>query len=132
MKRLVLVLAALTALPPYRLTAQVDPTGRWRTLRTEHFNVHVRDEYAALGPRAAGEAEAAWASLAPLLTPPRRRIELVVADNVDDANGYAGTWPLPRLVIYAIPPAGDVELESYDRWLRLVITHELTHVLHLD
>ncbi|HEY2805788.1 MAG TPA: hypothetical protein VGI92_08020 [Gemmatimonadales bacterium] len=118
--------------PSARLQAQVDPTGRWRTFETAHFNVHVREEYAALGPRAAGEAEAAWAALAALLPPPHRRIELVIADNIDDPNGYASTYPLPNIVVYAIPPAGDVELESYDRWLRLVITHELSHIFHLD
>ncbi len=110
----------------------MDPTGHWRTYETAHFKVHVREEYTALGPRAAGEAEAAWTSLASLLPAPRRKVELVVADNIDDANGYATTYPLAHIVIYAIPPAGDIELESYDRWLRLVITHELTHIFHLD
>ncbi|MGD0483561.1 MAG: hypothetical protein ABSB58_02785 [Gemmatimonadales bacterium] len=34
--------------------------------------------------------------------------------------------------MYPLPPAGDVELQRYDRWLRLLVTHELTHVFHLD
>ncbi len=120
----------LWLVPPLR--AQVDPTGHWRTFETAHFNVHVREEYRELGPRAAGEAEAAWVALAKLLPAPGRRIEIVVADNVDDPNGYASTYPVPRIVIYALPPAGDIQLEAYDRWLRLVITHELAHIFHLD
>jgi hypothetical protein len=128
----VFLLCAFAAVRPCPLVSQIDPTGSWRTLETEHFHIHLREEYRALGERVAGEAEAAYAGLARILPSPRRAIELVVADNVDEANGYATTYPLPRIVIYALPPAGDLQLESYDRWLRFVITHELTHVFHLD
>lgn len=123
---------ALASLPACRLAAQVDPTGHWRTLETEHFDVHTRAEYRDVALRAAGEAEAAWSQYARLLTPPRSRIDLVVADNTDEANGYATTYPRPRIVIYLTPPAGDLQLEAYDRWLRLVVTHELAHIFHLD
>ena len=96
-----------TALPPYRLTAQVDPTGSWRTIETQHFDVHTRAEYRDVALRAAAEAEAAWTEYAAIITPPRSRIDLVVADNADEANGYATTYPRPRIVIYLMPPAGD-------------------------
>ncbi len=112
--------------------AQVDPHQRWRTLDTQHFRVHVAADQLALGRRAAAEAEAAWTALASRLPAPRRRVDLVVADNADAANGYASTYPVPGIVVYALPPAGDLQLERYDRWLRLVITHELAHIFHLD
>ena len=129
--RIALLGLGLSHFPASPLPAQ-DPTGHWRTLETAHFNVHVRDEYRDVGVRAAAEAEQAWSELSALLPPPGRRVELVVADNVDDPNGYATTYPLPHIVIYAIPPAGDLQLAVYDRWLRLVIVHELTHLFHLD
>jgi hypothetical protein len=113
-------------------SAQVDPTGKWRTLETDHFRIHARAELHDVAVRAAGEAELAWAELSNALPAPHGRVDLIVADNVDDANGYAQTYPGNRVTIYAVPPAGDVELERYDRWLRLVITHELTHIFHLD
>ncbi len=129
----VCVLGLLAAQPPSRLAAQAtDPTGRWRTLETPHFRVHIRAAWRELGERAAVEAESAYAALAGLLPPPRRRIDLVVTDHFDVSNGFATTYPLPRVVIYGAPPAGDVQLGYYDRWLRLVITHELAHVFHLD
>jgi hypothetical protein len=123
---------ALAALSPARAPAQADPTGRWMTLETAHFRVHVRPAEEALGVRVAGEAEAAWAALATRLPPPRRRVDLVVSDNADYANGFTTVFPSPRIVVYPLPPAGDVELQRYDRWLRLLVTHELTHVFHLD
>ncbi len=129
----VCLLGLLAAQPPSRLAAQAtDPTGSWRTLETTHFRVHTRAAWRELGVRAAVEAESAYAALAGLLPPPRRRIDLVVTDHFDLSNGFATTYPLPRVVIYAAPPAGDVQLGYYDRWLRLVITHELAHVFHLD
>jgi len=124
--------ALFAALPPYSLSAQVDPTGHWITLETAHFDVHTRAEYRDVALRAAGEAEEAWTAYAAIIAPPRSRIDLVVADNADEANGYATTYPRPRIVIYLMPPAGDLELEAYDRWLRLVVTHELAHIFHLD
>jgi hypothetical protein len=80
------LLTALAALSPARAPAQADPTGRWMTLETAHFRVHVRPAEEALGVRVAGEAEAAWAALATRLPPPRRRVDLVVSDNADYAN----------------------------------------------
>ena len=130
----ILALVSILQLPAASLLQGqgIDPTGRWRTFQSTHFNIHVREEYVALGPRVAAEAEAAWAGLSTVLPAPGRRVELVLADNTDEANGYATTYPLPQVVIYAIPPAGDVALETYDRWMRLVVTHELAHIFHLD
>ncbi len=114
------------------LGAQTHPGGRWWTLETAHFRVHVRPSQRELGARAAGEAEAAFAALAAELPPPHARIDLVVTDHLDEANGSASVYPTPVIVINAVPPAGEIELGTYDRWLRLVITHELAHIFDLD
>jgi hypothetical protein len=112
--------------------AQVHPGGRWWTLETEHFRVHVRAQHRELGLLAAAEAEAAFALLLRELPPPYLPVELVVSDDLDEANGFATIFPTPRLVVFAPPPAADPLLATYDRWLRLVITHELAHLFHLD
>ncbi len=124
--------ALLTAVAAGSSSAQVVPYARWRTLDTPHFRIHVSADHLDIGRRAAVEAEAAWADLAAVLPAPGRRVDLVVADNIDAANGYATTYPVPLIVVYALPPAGDLQLEAYDRWLRLVVTHELAHIFHLD
>ncbi len=110
----------------------VDPRGEWRTLTTAHFRVHFRAEHEARGRRAAADAERAWARLAGELTPPRGPVDLVVADNVDFSNGYANTFPTNRIVTYLQPPVDVASLRFHDDWGELLITHELTHLFHLD
>ncbi|MBI4502722.1 MAG: PD40 domain-containing protein [Gemmatimonadetes bacterium] len=81
---------------------------------------------------AAGEAERAYAALAGELRKPRGTIDLVLYDNVDYPNGFANVIPSNRVGVFLAPPAGEIGLARYDEWMRLVITHELTHVFHLD
>ena len=112
--------------------AQTDPSGHWRTWHTPHFRVHARVEDSLVAPRAALQAERAYGLLAQELVPPRGTIDLVLYDNADFSNGFTSVFPSPRIAVYLTPPAGDPQLAQYDDWLRLVITHELTHAFHLD
>src|SRR5262245_47885910 len=120
---LVLVFAMVLAMPA---TAQVDPSGTWRTLHTEHFRVHFRPAYRARAVVAANEAERAYKLLASELRPPRGIIDLTVSDDVDTANGFTTVFPSNRFTILLTPPVTDPGLQNYDSWERLVIVHELT------
>ncbi|MGE5244658.1 MAG: hypothetical protein ACM3SQ_10570 [Betaproteobacteria bacterium] len=53
-------------------------------------------------------------------------------DQTDLANGWAS--PLPRDVVFvtAAWPAASDSIGYEDDWLRLVFTHEFTHIVHLD
>lgn len=129
------LLAAALALPPVRpAAAQLPPDARWWSFETEHFRIHFPDPaLETVARRAAARAEVAYAQLAEsFLAAPRGRIELVVADNVDFANGYATPLPTNRLVVFVHPPTDEVALAFFDDWLQLVIAHELTHNFHLD
>jgi hypothetical protein len=125
-------LAPLLALPA-ALRAQVPPNEHWMTLETPHFHVHYPRGMDDLGRRASVRAEVAYAELSQaLIRPPRGKVDLVVSDNVDFSNGYATPIPSNRVVVFAHPPIDDPLLSFYDDWLQLVISHELTHVFHLD
>ncbi|MEP6834472.1 MAG: hypothetical protein ABJB74_13845, partial [Gemmatimonas sp.] len=112
--------------------AQVDPRGNIRTLRTAHFRVHYPVALDSLARRSAMLAEGAWNQLAKTLVTPAVPVDLLLQDNVDLSNGFAQTFPTNRITIYAVPPVAVPELTFHDEWLRLVITHELTHIFHLD
>jgi hypothetical protein len=128
--RRVAVLALL--LLPSAASSQVDPSGHWRTLHSQHFRIHFRPTYRARAVEAAREAERAYRLLSSELHPPRGIIDLTLSDDVDAANGFTTVFPSNRVTILLTPPVTDPGLQNYDSWERLVIVHELTHVFHLD
>ena len=111
---------------------QLPPNEDWRTLRTRHFRVHFTPAVEEEARRAAVNAERAYTELSTELVPPRGTIDLVISDNVDYVNGYATPFPSNRIVVYAHPPTDASGLRDYDDWNALVVTHELTHIFHLD
>jgi hypothetical protein len=115
-----------------RIAAQVDPSGSWRTLHTPHFRIHFRPAYREAALVEAREAERSYGLLAGELHPPRGVVDVTLGDDIDAANGFTSVFPTSRITIFAAPPAGDHGLLFYDSWLRLVTTHELAHVFHLD
>jgi hypothetical protein len=112
--------------------AQIDPSGSWRTLRTPHFRVHFRPAYRDVAGLAAREAERAYGLLSAELHPPRQAVDVTLVDDFDAANGATLVFPTDRIYIFLPPPTRDPALQNYDDWLRLVTTHELAHVFHLD
>jgi hypothetical protein len=113
--------------------AQLPPDARWRTFDTENFRIHFTPELRDLARGAAARAERAYALLAAeFVAPPPGRIDLIVTDNVDFANGFASPFPRNRIVVFAHPPADAPSLAFFDDWMELVITHELVHIFHLD
>ncbi len=108
------------------------PDAEWRTIATPHFRVHFEPQSEEVARRAAASAEWAYGELSRELVPPRGTIELVVSDDVDFSNGSTTTFPTNRIVVYALPPVDESSLRNYSDWMTLVVTHELTHVFHLD
>ena len=86
-RRTFLLLAILTT----PTAAQVNPSGTWRTLHTEHFRIHFRPSYRQKAVEAAAEAERAYGLLATELHRPRGVIDVTLSDDVDFANGFAST-----------------------------------------
>jgi len=128
-----LALAAALLAAPTAARAQIPADARWSVIATEHFRVHYTPGLEPLARRAGTRAEEAWAELsAALVRAPGGRVDLVVTDNVDFANGFAGPFPRNRVVIFAHPPVDEPTLAFYDDWVDLVLTHELTHVFQLD
>jgi hypothetical protein len=117
---------------PANAHAQLVPHARWWTIETEHFRVHYTAGLEAEARRGAANAERAWREIERELKAPRGKVDLVIADNVDYVNGYASSFPSNRIVVFAHPPVDAPELRNYDDWSRLVITHELVHIFHLD
>jgi WD40-like Beta Propeller Repeat len=113
-----------------------DPAQVWRTIETDHFHIHFYtlphgggEEKVA--QRLAVVAEDARKRLLPYLGPGlKRKTHIVVTDNTDDYNGFAGVYPYPSITILATSPDDRAELNDYDEWLSGLVMHEYTHILH--
>jgi hypothetical protein len=113
--------------------AQVKPNAAWRQIETPNFTVIYEVGLDSLARHAALRAEHEHALLAQsLFRAPRGKIDIVLADNLDLSNGSAQPIPNNRVTIWARPPVDELSLQHYEDWLDLVISHELTHIFHLD
>lgn len=136
------LLAGLFALPlalglggatPAPAAAQIAPDTPWRSLTSARFVTTYPAGLEAEAERATRIAEAALTRLEVLLGPGEPgRIELILTDDTDASNGSARVAPWRQVVVFARPPVDGFALSAFDDWFRLVITHELVHILHLD
>ncbi|HEY4183924.1 MAG TPA: hypothetical protein VGP07_02600 [Polyangia bacterium] len=109
------------------------PIAYWRTLETPHFRIHFYEAERPLAERAAVLAEHAFASLTRYLKwVPRGRIDISLVDATDSANGFASSLPANYIYAFGVPPEPLFSLNDFDDWLNVLISHELTHVVHLD
>ncbi len=63
---------------------------------------------------------------------PDYKVQVVLVDNTDLANGF--TAPIGRIgmVLMVTPPESFFSTAYYDDWLRLLVFHEYTHFLNID
>jgi hypothetical protein len=109
-----------------------DPSRDYLTIATPHFRVSFTPALETIARRTAANAERAYAQLTSELHPPRGTIDILVTDDFDFSNGSAITYPTNRIIVYAMPPVNDFGLRYTTDWAQMVVTHELTHIFHLD
>ncbi|OGQ21311.1 MAG: hypothetical protein A3I05_07085 [Deltaproteobacteria bacterium RIFCSPLOWO2_02_FULL_44_10] len=110
-----------------------DPKLQWKTITTEHFNINYPLHLQVTAEKAAGLFEEVHAKFSPELRwKPWGKTEVVLLDNTDEANGFATVLPYNWITLNVVAPRSESSLSYYDDWLRVLITHEYTHILHLD
>lgn len=136
---LLLVLTASLLAVASPAAAQLrDPFLEWRTIHTDHFDIHYHDPLALVARRVAAVAERAHVTLReifgfePQPSLGQTRIQIVLTDDSDSANGSATAIPFDTIRLYAEPPEDLSTLSDYDDWLTTLVSHEHTHILHLD
>lgn len=115
--------------------AKTDPSFSWMTLSSPHFLIHYHQGEEVLAKRVVVLAEDVHARLVPRMkSQPRSRTHIVLVDALDDANGSATPLPYNLITLYVTQPFGEsiFGAGNYDDWMRLLITHEYTHIVQLD
>jgi surface antigen Omp85-like protein/WD40 repeat protein len=109
------------------------PNARWFTLVTPHFELHFYPEEREFAEKAAVVAERAYRLITMYLNwEPSGRVSVLLSDATDGANGGATSVPYNFIYAYGVPPDGMDELSDFDDFVKLLLTHEFTHVVHLD
>lgn len=114
--------------------AQVrDRSVHWRTVTTEHFQLHYHTPLGVLARRTAAILEQVHARLVPIMEHETSgRVHVVLTDGTDSANGSATALPFPTMRLFATAPEDLAALDDHDDWMLGLVTHEHTHILHLD
>jgi len=108
-----------------------DPALSWQTLQSDHFEIHYHDGEEALAERSARICEQQYLETGRVFNwYPKQRTQVVLVNTLDVSNASASPFPVNTMVLYL--PASDEPSEEYDDWLRHLITHEYTHIVHLD
>ena len=111
----------------------VDPGLDWKTVESEHLYVHFADGNKALAERTLAITETVHQQLTKKLNwNPREKTHIVLSDETDQPNGFATPIFFNRTVLFLAPPTSVNTLEDFDDWLTTLITHEYTHIVHLD
>ncbi len=134
MKKSIAALLAGLSLGLFAAEAQAgDPRLAWYTLQTPHFRVNFHAGLEPLAQRVANIAERAYVTLGQSMDQePSEVVEILLTDDQDFANGSAGAVPYDTVRVYATAPDDMSALGEYDDWLNELVTHEFTHVLHVD
>jgi WD40 repeat protein len=130
-----LALALILALSP-RSSDGSDPDLTYSTIHTEHFNIHFHQGLERTARLVAAIAEEVHDELTVLLGwEVDGPTELLLTDRTDSANGLAMASPRPFIQLYVTGPIIDLDdsgLSNHSHWMRTLITHEYTHVIHLQ
>jgi Tol biopolymer transport system component len=129
---LALLLAVPLLLPAKARGASYPPWFHFRTISTARVSVHFHDGYEAMARQAASLADEILERHTRRYGQSVGRVQVVIVDAQDDPNGFASPLPYPLVTIRAVAPDGSDGFGNHDGWLRLVLTHELAHVVHLE
>lgn len=126
-----LVLAVLTVLPAPARAAAFPPHLRFRSVSTSRVTVHYHQGLEVMARQAAALATEILAAHEQRYGVRVGRVQIVLADVDDDANGFASPLPYPLVHLRAVAPHGNDELGNYHDWLQVLLSHELAHIVHL-
>ena len=112
--------------------ASYPPHLKFQTISTERVSVHFHQGFESQARRAAALATELLDGYEERYAQKVGRVQIVIVDADDSPNGFATPVPFPLVTIRAVAPDGTDSFGIHEDWLRLVLTHELAHTIHLE
>lgn len=118
----------------FLVNGKVEADNTRYVIETDNFIINYRAVNKDIAFSVAKISEEIHNNLVPVMKyEPSEKTHIIINDDFDQANGSTNTSYFNRINIYLRHP----EIYSgmvgyYENWLKLLITHEYTHVLHLD
>jgi len=105
------------------------PELTWKTIKTEHFEVHFHNGTLRTAELVAEIAEEVYPQITELYNfKPDTKVHFIIKDYDDNSNG-ASYYYDNKIEIWA--PPMNFHLRGTHNWLRDVVTHEFTHIVSL-
>jgi hypothetical protein len=109
------------------------PSLAWHSIETKHFRITYDSGEGPVAQHVADLCEDIYARLEPALGwSPSERTEIILTDTSDSANGSASVLPYNAIHLYVTAPDDFSPLGDVDDWYLELVTHEFTHILHID
>jgi Tol biopolymer transport system component len=133
MRSTFLAVILLLCLSSVSKAATHDTSFKFSTIETANFSIHFHQGLEPLAQKTAAIAEEVHARLSKeFLWQPSEKTQVVLIDDSDFANGLTVNAPYNNIYLHVVPPSLASTLGEYDDWLKVLFTHEYTHVLTSD
>lgn len=131
MYRAFLLLLALLTLA---LSQTVMAKDSLQTIETNYARIHFQQDYQAFAEQVADKFDTIYEDVSHRVGfEQNEKLDFLIADDFHQANGYAVPLTSGKIVkIYTSAPRSEQTLGSYEDWLDLVISHELTHKIQMS
>ncbi|MCJ8319340.1 MAG: hypothetical protein MJK12_06885 [Colwellia sp.] len=105
-----------------------------QTIETSYARIHFQQDYQAFAEQVADKFDAIYLDVSQRVGfEQNEKIDFLIADDFHQANGYAIPLASGKIVkIFTSAPRSEQTLGSYEDWLDLVISHELTHKIQMS
>jgi Tol biopolymer transport system component len=128
----VFVAAALLMAAALPAAATFPPEYHFRSVTSARVTIHFHEGLEPMAREAAAMADEILAGYERRYRYHIGRVQLVLADDEDDPNGFTTPLPYPLVHLRAAAPDASEDFGNLESWLRLLLTHELAHSIHLD
>ncbi|UCH95562.1 MAG: hypothetical protein JSV88_01605 [Candidatus Aminicenantes bacterium] len=115
--------------------ARYHPEIKWKEIANKRFIVVFPGGYQDEAVYTLNTAQQLYDRLTQLWgtrIPGKSKIRILMSDVYDDSNGSATFFPYNRIEIYLFTPPPDSTIGSGKDWIRLVLSHELTHIINFN